>query len=248
MEDIFFILVFVAIAVIQGIGQKRRQEAKKRQQGQTGAPPRPPPRPGAEAGAGPGSEPIRAERSGSARKPESSEGLIPSEVWEEILGLARGGPLPPKRPPASPKSEAPPEEVTGRGLAEVPQPRAGRPDATRTAPTPRPREISDRDRSERPRGIPERDRTPRPRSPEMIRSPAEIRPVRAQESRPSRAPVPAAIASGEVGTAGEVGESAAPQGEGRSPLFGDGSVEELRKAIILKEVLGPPLSLRDERA
>jgi hypothetical protein len=32
----------------------------------------------------------------------------------------------------------------------------------------------------------------------------------------------------------------------RSPLFGDGSVEELRKAIILKEVLGPPLSLREE--
>jgi hypothetical protein len=59
--------------------------------------------------------------------------------------------------------------------------------------------------------------------------------------------VPASIASGDVGTAGGVEESAPPRRESRSPLFGDGSVEELRKAVILKEVLGPPVSLRDEQ-
>jgi hypothetical protein len=36
-------------------------------------------------------------------------------------------------------------------------------------------------------------------------------------------------------------------GEGvRAGLFGSGSPEELRKAVILKEVLGLPLSLREE--
>jgi len=32
----------------------------------------------------------------------------------------------------------------------------------------------------------------------------------------------------------------------REDLFGSGSPEELRKAIILKEVLGPPVGLRDQ--
>ena len=42
-------------------------------------------------------------------------------------------------------------------------------------------------------------------------------------------------------------ESKAGRGEGvRAGLFGSGSPEELRKAVILKEVLGLPLSLREE--
>jgi prepilin-type processing-associated H-X9-DG protein len=65
---------------------------------------------------------------------------------------------------------------------------------------------------------------------------------------PAASAVPAAVSAQPVKKASD------SEGEGRgreaqttrNRLFADGSVEELRKAIILKEVLGPPLSLRDE--
>jgi hypothetical protein len=46
----------------------------------------------------------------------------------------------------------------------------------------------------------------------------------------------------------EIGSSApapAQSSDARTDLFGSGSSEDLRRAVILKEVLGPPLALRE---
>ena len=73
MEDGFFILIFIAIAVIQGIGQKRRQDAKKKY-GPKGAPPRPPQRPKPSTEVRPAQQSTTKQ---SSAKEGGSEGLIP---------------------------------------------------------------------------------------------------------------------------------------------------------------------------
>ena len=78
--------------------------------------------------------------------------------------------------------------------------------------------------------------------------------VPAETLQERKEPVPAAAAVPAVASPARSEMPSGPEGEGargetagaRGRLFSDGSVEELRKAIILKEVLGPPLALRDE--
>jgi hypothetical protein len=208
MDSGFLILVFLAIAVIQGIGQKRREAAKK-----AGKPPggQPPGQAPSQAGAEFDPAPREGARGGT------SEGLIPSEVWDEILGLARGKTGGPKTPADLPSSRPAPEEAT-----EAPA-RSQSSEVMR-----RPAEAMRR-------------------PPEAMRRPSDSRP-----SQQAPAPVPL-VASSPVPILRRESPSRAEEQpmEGgirgaQTRLFGQGSTEELRKAIILKEVLGPPLALRDE--
>ncbi len=98
-----------------------------------------------------------------------------------------------------------------------------------------------------------RDRTPRPVT---LRS-REARPI---EPRPERrppavglpVPEPAAAAREQVlpgalrqGRAPSVGSVGAPTGAGRGGRLGLGSTQGLRGLVVAREVLGPPLALRD---
>ncbi len=205
MEDfgqIFIILIFIAVSVLEGVGRKR----KAGQQGK--------PRPGPTRAQGPRrpAPPMEvARRTGAPPEVErgvpekSSEGLVPEAVWEEILGLARGTPM--ERPVPPPAPAAPPVPLP-------PEPRQSR---------------AEREESQR--------------QAETLEVIPEF------EARSLEAPAPRAVkpVARPLGRAAAAATGAPrPRSPGlRGDLFGSGSPEELRKAIILKEVLGPPLALRD---
>ncbi|MGW8268648.1 MAG: hypothetical protein ACWGSQ_19945, partial [Longimicrobiales bacterium] len=118
--EVIFVLVFVAFSILEGVGRRR----KTQQRGAPGKPPvpRPGPRPQREPAEAAGARgpdrtpPVKADRAGQ----EDSEGLIPKDVWEEILGLARGtAPTPRKVEPEPDPSRSRPgrEDET---LEEIP--------------------------------------------------------------------------------------------------------------------------------
>ncbi len=220
MEDGLFIwLIIFAVAIVQGIAQRKKKPGK--------GPGRTPGRtPGREPGMGGGSAPETPRRrpvgtpgephtgslpsgtrppsspSQKERERTSSEGMLPADVWEEILGLARGKP-PAPRPP-TPKPEASPE-YEKRSRLELEEYRA--------RPEPAPEEVPPSHRAD------------------AVHHKTAVTDVAARlgvtaTPAPASAPV-------EVGGV-------------RGQLFGVGSPEELRKAIILREVLGPPLSMRGD--
>jgi hypothetical protein len=131
--------------------------------------------------------------------------MIPADVWEEILGLARGKPPAPKPEPAP---EPEPGFETWQEFEAEPVPEAEERSSRRHE--------SDLDRR--------RAAVARP-------------PIQAQEVGSGRGVVTAPV---------PVVRRAVDDGGVRGDLFGSGSPEELRKAIILKEVLGLPLALRED--
>ena len=227
--EVIFVLIFIAFSVLEGVGRKR----KTQQKGAPGKPPGPRPKPtqraprepvgagtrGAEAD---GRPPVRAEGAG----PESSEGLIPKDVWEEILGLARGTPPTPRRDDPGP---------------DLSRSRPGREDETLEeihpfeARTLEPVDFED----ERPVSRPERapvlaDTTPAKGLAARKRSGLQRSGAKAVAAAKARMP----------GSGARSGTETVGSGI-RAELMGDGSPENLRKAIILTEVLGLPLSLRE---
>ncbi|NNM05114.1 MAG: hypothetical protein HKO65_08435 [Gemmatimonadetes bacterium] len=224
MDDggLFFWLIIFAVAVLQGIGQRKKKSGQKPGPlaGQ-GGPGSPRPRPAQRRP----ESPSEASTLATAQKPrqggtdKSSEGMIPSEVWEEILGLAQGKPPKPKPSPPVLRDEDP-----GPARSEEPQP-------------PRERPSSERERAPM---VARRETRPAPREREFPKSHGAGAAL--HETEPSDVASRLPVAAGPEERAG--GEKAASP---RSRLFGDGSPEELRKAIILKEVLGSPLALREER-
>jgi len=197
VEDGLFIwLIIVAVAVLQGIGRKKKKAGQPGQK----PPGLPRPRPGqaraqerVTASARPSmAAPHQGQDDGEEQSSgESSEGVMPGDVWAEILGLARGEP---RRAEPSPP---PPSEVE---------------------PVPAPREETSWD-------------FPTSHGAEAVLHESKRSDF---ESRLAitRTPTPDLKAGGGRGV--------------RAGLFGSGSPEELRKAVILKEVLGLPLSLREE--
>ena len=95
--------------------------------------------------------------------------------------------------------------------------------------------------------VPSRDRTPRPVE---VRS-REFRPREAREivRRPRTdmrpAPVAARVVPGE-GAPGRAETRRGGEGAGESGVLGLGSVGGLRRLVVAREVLGPPVALRDE--
>ncbi len=228
-EILVYIAFFVIVAIVQGIGQKRK-EARKRERAQPRAPDA---RSGAEPGVS-GGEGRAAARSGAdSGEKTSSEEMIPGDIWEEILGLARGEPLGSGGPGGT---KGPGEPGTATRTREAGS-SAGR-----------------RERSSVPTGqeIPgRRDQVSVYRPPGSVEEIPEFeaRTLEDTEQAPT-GPPPEGL--GRPITDGR--REARPrqdQGRGRgrrdrrAELFPEGTMEELRRAMVLKEVLGPPLALRE---
>jgi hypothetical protein len=158
----------------------------------------------------------RPDRGTARPAPTSSEGMIPADIWEEITALARGQEVPTRAPPPQPKPEVP-----------LPAPRP-----VRRAPEPRP---------ERPAPV-VRDHRP----------PPAVRPERAPDSAPHRIhethpkygrPVHERLSRMDVAADHEVRANqdvVAVRG-----LLSSGR-SSLRQAVILREVLGSPVSMRED--
>lgn len=224
--ELIFVLIFIAFSVLEAVGRKKGAGRK----GGPGQSPDPGAgkRPGREAGSrrGDAPGPPRLPEREGARGPRSSEGLVPEDVWEEILGLARGTPTKAKRmdrADTAPGGDDLPSHE-GESLEEIPPFEARSLESLEARPEP--------DRS-----IPDRARS------------------RGRERKLELPPVPGskvrglpAVAATEIGTGEGV---AAPSGRKprggrvRQEIFGDGSLKELRKAVILKEVLGKPVGMKE---
>jgi hypothetical protein len=158
-------------------------------------------------------------------EPVSSEGLIPPEVWEEILGMSRGGtPAPSEapRPPAPPPRRVPPERPA-RTARPAPMARP-----SRSPPRPERRPPAE--------GTPLRP-APKPVAPSLPPPPVPMLPAMVHTAHPveaRRGPDLARLAGSAV--AQEVLAA-------RQMLRARGS---MRQAAILLEVLGTPASLRDD--
>ena len=211
-EGLFFWLIIIAVAVLQGIGQKKKkpgQPGQKQPQGQDL--PRPIPTAEKERVTA-SSRPLPPSPGGGGRRvqeADSSESMIPSEIWEEILGMARGEPRRAEPPP-------PPEAETPWALEE--RPRKGRPEAA----------------------VARRGEPPPPEERSFPTSHGADGAIHGTKPADFKARLALSRASTEEGEK----EEATPP-ELRKALFGSGSSKELRKAIILKEVLGPPMALRE---
>lgn len=196
MEDtgFFFWIIIFAVAVLQGIGQKKRKPGQKG--GKVPGAPRPKrtPRPVASTSPTP-------EKGGEGET--SSEGMIPKDVWAEILGLARG-----ELPKTEKQAPGPEEDPV---LADVPE-REPRP-ARREAPLAPTREF-----------------------PVSHGADAVLHPAPASRFD-SRLAVPETAETAEK----SVSRSGIKEG-----LFGSGSPRDLRKAVVLQEVLGSPVSTKEE--
>ncbi len=215
--ELIFVLIFIAFSVLEGIGRKRNAQRKRGQVQK--------PSPGSAQGG-------RREGIPPAKEPKasgSSEDLIPQDIWEEILGLARG------TSSRTPTSKAEGREDTDMGGRPLPPSEAETleeipPFEARTLEPVEPRPEVDR-------GLPDPAGTPAGSG-------------ERGERRPSRqmARKKPALAATEIGTG--PGMKAPPRRKARGNrirqgLFGDGSPEDLRKAVILREVLGKPVGMRD---
>ncbi len=213
-DGLFFWLIIVAVAVLQGIGQKKKKTGKPGQrlpgskpQGQQ-APTRTRP-----SQTGSGTDGVDV----SSDEGTSSEAVIPSDVWEEILGLARGAP-----PKGGRVQRAPPEEMEETLPPEIEE-REPWEMETRRAPSPP--------------VAPMPDSAPAAREfPASHGANAVLHATRPSESE-SR--------SG-VRRQSEYREEKSSEASVRAELFGGGTLRELRKAIVHQEVLGKPVTLRED--
>ncbi len=214
-EGLVFWVILFAVVVLQGIGRKKRKPGQPGQK-PPGLPATRPTPPQARERATASSPPTQAPSRPSQDEgdDEPSEGMIPQDVWAEILGLARGD-------PQRAEPDPPPEAVP------IPGSREERP---REEPSRQERQVASVAPREEPVRVSSRE------FPSSHGANAVL-----HQSKPgdyeSRLAVsrPPARDSGEVETVGI-----------RAELFGSGSAGDLRKAIILSEVLGPPHALKEE--
>jgi hypothetical protein len=237
--DLLFGLVVVFAMIIQGVAankKKQRQQAERRRAGEGSGLPTVDSAPTSPSQDGRGQGDIFTElaRAGAARdgggassrEPDSSEDLIPKEIWQEIADLAsgRGPSVPAPAPPTASEPQPTRERLEREEVTPLRQERPRtREVGLRTRPTP---PVAERT------SVPERSRRLAARLEE------EPVPVPAETARAVPATTPAPEMQLEV-----TGE----EGPGRMEwLFGGRDPETLRKAILLREVLGPPLALREE--
>lgn len=234
--QVLVIAFFIIISIMDGAARKKRQEAQRRS-AELGLP-----------GAGPG----------PSDGDETSEGLVPAELWEEIAALARGGPppgtkqLPPTRVPGS--HEAPnrtsqeaerpsrPELPPSRSPGVTWSPDGNPPVLTTEAPAP----VSEHRPVPPPRSAPTRPVT-------VVKAESRTAVELAAHPIPSRSQMGYLDLLEQAEQAKATAEAAAEAARARSqptpstdPLAGlrRGGKAGLRQAIILAEILGPPASTR----
>lgn len=229
LVDLLIILFVAVAAIVQSVAAK-----KKKQQRQGGEQQRAPGRSGlpemtGSASAEDSDEPVdiftKLARAGAEREAQdpateeedSSEDLIPHEIWQEIAELAVGR----RAPEPTPKPKPAPELPQTRERAQLDE---AKPDSWEGG---RMREVS--------LGTPGGEKSPVPDRPRKLTGRME------EAATSSTMPVATPATHLQL----EVTES--EKGSGRMEwLFGGKSPEHLRKAILLREVLGPPLALREE--
>jgi len=259
VEQLIFVGIIVLFSILEAVARKNKQ-AQGQGEGMPDAPDREPeihvprPRPVPTQGTVPRSydedasfdeaakgdesrmrpEPA-AERAAPLGEEEaltrtSSEGLLPAELWEEIQVLARGG-LP--RQQESPKPVPPRTPAPARGT----KPPARRPAPARPSQKTAPASRTGTQTPSRAARKPVQPTAPGPEAAATVEGTPE-HPVHLSH---------AAYGTPVVGRAGSPEGVARPAAEARNSvrkLLGGGRVP-LRQAMILQDVLGPPLSLRD---
>jgi hypothetical protein len=259
LQLLFFAFIFIALPALDGVlrGKKKRRGPPGRgpvEEAEVAREPareREAPWDSAETSPPPGGARERAET------PRSSEGLLPADLWEELAALARGERRPDRVPPVTDDA---PDSAAGTGPTEPERPEPGDVPLTTAgaedyrAPSSQP--ATQRSRAARP--LPQkpasrrswRDTEPSDGLPAY--SPTSRQPTPARGPTPGRGslgrreafPVAAAspIETGAIGTAAEQGGHGAAE-EALVALH-HMSKDDLKRAVIFREVLGPPISER----
>ncbi|GMV04228.1 MAG: hypothetical protein AMXMBFR53_05090 [Gemmatimonadota bacterium] len=249
MEQLIFVGIIVLFSILEAVARK----GKERQGGGGDLPvpeeeARPAPRPRsapetrsrpAPASSGPpaydhdASYDDKVEGRPTRPRP-TSEGLIPAEVWDEIQRMARGeAPVEAPPPPPPPRPRPPPAKPSPRP--------GGAPPARRTPPKPAPA-----------RGVPTARRVPAEVSRPVPAGKPETVDAGALEGSPdhavhlSHAAYGTPVAGRLTGFAPEASGRRASREAGAARELLRGGPARLRQAVILQELLGPPLALRDE--
>lgn len=232
--DIRFVIVLMVIAMVMDfLGRMARKRQAALPPDQDGA------ADGAVNGAADGADILGVLRGEELEPRERREHRPSGETSGPADRLPAGGRSPSAQQPGRLTA---PREAAGFGVAPAVEPP---PEPVRDVPAPRERRPEPaartwelRDRS--PRKIEVRSREPR--SPERPQAAAGA--PRAEVARqPVAAPpaVPAAAARDAAGGAADV----APAAEGLGDRLGLGNAAALRRAVLVREVLGPPLAMRD---
>jgi hypothetical protein len=210
---------FIVISIMDGAARKKRQAAQLR--GELPGP------------AGP-SEIDDDERVGEG----SSEGMVPEDLWGEIAALARGEhPAQRTDPPPAPDAESPTVRRTeSRTVSRAAQrsTRMAAYDGTDTG-----------EAYDRPDTVEVYDRSDIVSEPERATvTAAEVQPVPVQARRPFRELPHEHVLHSEIGMADSsdgAARTSREKGALREPM---GRVTSLRRAIVMAEVLRPPVALR----
>ena len=210
---------FIVISIMDGAARKKRQAAQLR--GELPGP------------AGP-SEIDDDERVGEG----SSEGMVPEDLWGEIAALARGEhPAQRTDPPPAPDAESPTVRRTeSRTVSRTAQrsTRMAAYDGTDTG-----------EAYDRPDTVEVYDRSDIVSEPERATvTAAEVQPVPVQARRPFRELPHEHVLHSEIGIADSsdgAARTSREKGALREPM---GGVTSLRRAIVMAEVLRPPVALR----
>ncbi|MFO8175727.1 MAG: hypothetical protein R6T96_15700 [Longimicrobiales bacterium] len=228
--ELIFVLIFIVFSVLEAVGRKKGAQRR----GGPGHSPDPGTgeRPGREepSRSGRPASPSRTQDRGEEAGARSSEGLVPEDVWEEILGLARGTPT---RAEQTHRADTTPEgrelpSPEGESLEEIPPFEVRSLESIEARPEPD-RRIPDRSRA----GDRDRKRDRKVEVPPVPRSKVRGMP---------------AVAAGEIGSGEGIAAPSRRKPKGgrvRQEVFGDGSLKELRKAVILREVLGKPVGMKE---
>ena len=238
MEQLIFIGIILLFSILEAVARKKREGAEGTAPAPPGGAPevRPPrvpePHPpsydqdpsfddAAVEGSrgGPGRGTMSREGSGGQGGRTSSEGLIPADVWEEIQAMARGGKAP-VRAASPPKPAPPPTEAAAR----VPVPTPAR--VPRAVPPP----MSTAARKTRPTTVPEVDAVVVAEHAVHLTHPKYGKPVHDRLTGFGDDPHARGLSADSKAL--------------RSVLRGGGA--GLRQAVLLLEILGPPVSLRDD--
>ena len=179
------------------------------------------------AGGAQADSPMDASGRGAQSPWESSESMVPSDVWEEIGALARGERAEPKPQPQEPPSPPSPPSSWDTGVEEV---RAA--EAERALPPGSPVRTG-----EVGRGIPRRYWRKSEVGQEAIGEHPIHRSHAGYGTDPSERALPPLVAPS---------DRSAEEARAVRRTLRHGDPAELRRAFILQEVLGPPVALRDE--
>lgn len=239
LSQLLILLIFAAIAFLEGVG-RRRKAAPPRPRPPAQPLPRPSSRTRREVGSATPPRPPSPPGEAEEAEPRTSEGVLPEELWEELLGL------PPRRKTSASGAKRPEgEDLAAEGVEgkeEIPPFEARSLEEESLRRPPGARKVGGKAVEESDLGG---DRSPGRGSQDP---PAETPPVSLEET-PRRMSGFAPVPSAGPGSA-TLSPPFPPAGPGldrdgpKLVLSAVGAGVDFRKAVVLREILGPPLAVR----